>query len=131
MSDYTKLTKHPKTGKWLPAHWLDNYFGRHNYGVKFKGEPVIRANDKYLRVKHEPKYYPPYDENDPFIVQSDDIKESFHLDEDNAKLALKCIKYVMEKDPTFVYNNFNNQLKKKEASLSNLCGDLSEWLKNQ
>jgi hypothetical protein len=38
MSDYSKMTKHPVTGKWEKARWIDNAFGHHNYGVKFEGE---------------------------------------------------------------------------------------------
>ena len=64
MSSFTKLTKHPKTGKFQPAHWLDNYFGRHNYGVRFEGESVIDARDCDRWVtQDEPKYEPPLSSN--------------------------------------------------------------------
>ena len=35
MSSYIKLTKHPETGKWEQAYWLDNYYAPHHYGVRF------------------------------------------------------------------------------------------------
>lgn len=35
MSSYTKLTKHPVTGKWEQAKWLDDEMGYHHYGVRF------------------------------------------------------------------------------------------------
>jgi len=38
MSTYMKETKNPITGKWEHAVWIDDYFGRHNYGVSFKNE---------------------------------------------------------------------------------------------
>lgn len=35
MSSFIRTTKHPDTGKWEEAEWLDDYFGKHQYGVKF------------------------------------------------------------------------------------------------
>lgn len=35
MSSYYQETKNPKTGKWEKAEWLDDYFGSHQYGVRF------------------------------------------------------------------------------------------------
>lgn len=35
MSSYYQKTKHPETGKWEKAMWLDDYFGPHRYGVIF------------------------------------------------------------------------------------------------
>lgn len=31
------MTKHPETGEWQEAQWIDNYFGHYNYGVRFDG----------------------------------------------------------------------------------------------
>ena len=36
MSNYFKLTKHPKTGEWENAQWIDDFFGKHEYAVLFK-----------------------------------------------------------------------------------------------
>lgn len=38
MSNYMKLTRHPKTGKWHNAVWIDDFYGKHKYGVAFKGD---------------------------------------------------------------------------------------------
>jgi len=38
MSSYVAITKHPKTGKQVQAWWLDDYFGKHLYGVRFLDE---------------------------------------------------------------------------------------------
>jgi len=35
MSTYSKQTKHPVTGEWHEATWIDDFYGRHNYGVQF------------------------------------------------------------------------------------------------
>ena len=35
MSNFALITKHPKTGKWEKAEWIDNCFGNHIYGVQF------------------------------------------------------------------------------------------------
>ena len=57
MSDFQVNTKHPETGEYKQAWWLDDYFGRHNYGVKFDGEnkvydvrehEIVRGEDKKL-----------------------------------------------------------------------------------
>ena len=34
-------TKHPETGKVELAIWMDDYFGNHNYGVKFPSDGKI------------------------------------------------------------------------------------------
>ena len=44
MSNYSRLTKHPKTGEFLQAEWLDDYFGPHEYGVRFPDGKVFRAS---------------------------------------------------------------------------------------
>jgi hypothetical protein len=45
MSTYAKFTKHPITGRFEPATWLDDYYGRHRYGVVF--EDSIFEADKH------------------------------------------------------------------------------------
>ena len=45
MSNYTKLTQHPRTGETLEASWLDDYFGRHRYGVRFPNGDVFREEE--------------------------------------------------------------------------------------
>lgn len=41
MSSYHARTRHPKTGKICNASWIDDAFGRHQYGVQFPGEEVL------------------------------------------------------------------------------------------
>jgi hypothetical protein len=38
MSNYIQETKHPETGKWEKAEWLDDHFGKHLYGVRFPSD---------------------------------------------------------------------------------------------
>lgn len=40
MSSYKLKTKHPETGKWEEALWLDNFFGRRKYGVVFPSDKL-------------------------------------------------------------------------------------------
>lgn len=35
MSNFIRRTKNPETGVFEDACWLDDYFGRHRYGVRF------------------------------------------------------------------------------------------------
>lgn len=51
MSNYKKLTRHPKTGEWVEADWLDDYFGPHHYGVKFPDGTVEDLREVELETK--------------------------------------------------------------------------------
>lgn len=35
MSTYNRYTKHPKTGKWENALWIDDHYEHYHYGVQF------------------------------------------------------------------------------------------------
>lgn len=41
MSSFVKNTLNPNTGTFEPAAWIDDHFGRHNYGVKFLGNDTV------------------------------------------------------------------------------------------
>lgn len=41
MSTYSKVTRHPQTGKWEIAEWIDDYFGHHIYGVQFESDKKV------------------------------------------------------------------------------------------
>lgn len=41
MSSYIQNTKHPDTGEFEPAYWLDDHFGNRHYGVKFKDGKIF------------------------------------------------------------------------------------------
>lgn len=46
MSSYQKQTVHPETKQIENAEWLDDYFGQHNYGVRFPSDgKVFRADE--------------------------------------------------------------------------------------
>lgn len=47
MSSYKKMTKHPYTGKFEEAEWLDGYYGKHDYGVKFPSDNKVFPADKF------------------------------------------------------------------------------------
>lgn len=36
MSDYVSIAKNPHTKRWEPAHFMDDYFDKHVYGVQFR-----------------------------------------------------------------------------------------------
>lgn len=57
MSCYYAITKHPETGKWENAEWLDDHFGIHHYGVRFPDGRVfdperIKCDQKDLRTDY-------------------------------------------------------------------------------
>lgn len=41
MTNFLRRTKHPKTGQMEEAEWIDDYYGRHVYGVRFPGSDVV------------------------------------------------------------------------------------------
>lgn len=51
MSNYNRLTKNPDTGEWENAAWIDDYFGKHHYGVKFESGLIVDAEKVELETK--------------------------------------------------------------------------------
>jgi len=46
VSNFRRVAINPGTGEAQEAEFLDDYFGRHEYGVRFPGSPhVYRADD--------------------------------------------------------------------------------------
>lgn len=54
MSNYIKNTKNPKTGKFEPAYWLDDYFAAHEYAVQFPDGSVYDPLTNDLETNEEP-----------------------------------------------------------------------------
>ena len=65
MSSYVQMTKHPITGEWEMALWVDDFFGSHCYGVKFPSdgeyysphalEVMSRSMEKRLEIQKRDK----------------------------------------------------------------------------
>lgn len=51
MSTFTRLTKHPKTGKFEKATWRDDYFAPRHYGVEFKDGLIVDPRKEKLETK--------------------------------------------------------------------------------
>lgn len=49
MSNFSRVTKNPRTGKFEEADWLDNHFGPHHYGIRFpsSGEVFDQRNHRW------------------------------------------------------------------------------------
>lgn len=48
MSNFTRLTRNPRTGEFEKAEWLDNHFGRHHFGIRFPdGEIFDQRNHRW------------------------------------------------------------------------------------
>lgn len=48
MSEPFRLTKHPKTGKWEIARWIDDYFAPRRYGVQFPNDEKVYSPLEYV-----------------------------------------------------------------------------------
>lgn len=42
MSNFKKWTRHPETGAWEIADWLDDFYGPHEYAVRFSDGKTFR-----------------------------------------------------------------------------------------
>ncbi len=45
MSNFKALLVNPETGKREEAEFLDNYFGRNKYGIKFKDGKIYKEDE--------------------------------------------------------------------------------------
>jgi hypothetical protein len=53
MSSYLRKTQHPTSLHFEDAEWLDDYFGQHNYGVRFPSDgKVFRADEFEWQENH-------------------------------------------------------------------------------
>ncbi len=50
MSNYKAISKNPRTAEWEEADWLDDYFGRHHYGVRFPNGVVYDAEKENIET---------------------------------------------------------------------------------
>jgi len=55
MSNYIKTTKHPVSGKWEEAEWLDNEMGSHQYGVRFPSNRDTVYNPEEFKLETKEK----------------------------------------------------------------------------
>ncbi len=60
MSNYYQEAKHPITGVVENAEWIDDYFGRHRYGVRFSDGTVY--SEDQIRTLKENQTLPPQEE---------------------------------------------------------------------
>lgn len=58
MSNFVRRTRHPETGLFEDATWLDDYFGNHIYGVKFPNHERIYCEDEYEWEFNDPPVNP-------------------------------------------------------------------------
>ena len=54
MSSFYEETRHPQTGAWESALWMDDFFGPRRYGVKFQDGQVFDPRSKNLPTRISP-----------------------------------------------------------------------------
>lgn len=52
MSNYQQETQNPLTKKWEMATWMDDYFGHHNYGVRFSDGTIYNPREVELKTRN-------------------------------------------------------------------------------
>ena len=60
MSTYSKQTKHPITGEWHEATWIDDFYGRHRYGVRFPDGETFNPEKTKLETREDDPMIPNY-----------------------------------------------------------------------
>jgi hypothetical protein len=58
MSNYFRETKHPETGYWEKAEWLDDFYGSHHYGVRFPNGAVYDPEKIEMETRDTPEKPP-------------------------------------------------------------------------
>jgi hypothetical protein len=53
MSSYFGSAINPKTGKMEPCTFIDDYFGKHKYGVRFEGTQIYKIEDVKIPKESE------------------------------------------------------------------------------
>lgn len=51
MSTYSKITRHPQTGEYEKARWIDDYYGPHLYGVEFASDDKVYPEDMVAKAQ--------------------------------------------------------------------------------
>lgn len=57
MTSYTKLTKHPETGVWEMANWINDWFSMYKCGVKFPDGKIFDPDFIQLETREDSKIY--------------------------------------------------------------------------
>ena len=53
MSSFTRRARNPVTGEFELAWWIDDYFGRHRYGIRFPSTGVPYREADFVEWKFE------------------------------------------------------------------------------
>lgn len=84
MSSYIKKSQHPETGKMEDAFWMDDYYGPHQYGVKFMDGKIFREG-----------LIPAHDITIPITTTFDDFEEKTMFKVGD-KIQMRSDKWIKE-----------------------------------
>ena len=80
MSNFERISRHPETGELVVAKWLDDYFGKHQYEVKFPDGKVFAPSE----IIEAGKCHWAYDSaNEEYETECSDIYFPFEGVDDN------------------------------------------------
>ena len=100
MSNFQSPTVRKDTGEAWHAEWLDDYFGRHVYGVRFPDGSVLRTSDVCDRT-FEPVM--PFRVVGGFVVDAEQSRVLACYDDDDADLCpRKHSEDKVNNDPHFM-----------------------------
>lgn len=114
MSTYTKQTKHPVTGEWEEAQWIDDLFGKHHYGVVF---PSDYQELKATYGEDSEEYYINRK------VAYDPEKVGLETRETEADVVRKANDNFSERVETFAFEYNDVQIKKQSTRYTLSDGD--------
>lgn len=102
MSNFSKMTVHPETKKLEMADWMDDYFGRHHYGVKFADGKIFDAE-----VIGDSDYRPPTSKQSKKAAAMGKFVESLINNEDTPAKKRKPVPQPQVMLPSEVYPIFD------------------------
>lgn len=94
MSNYHAVTRHPQTGLWEDAEWIDGYFGHYIYGVKFASDMKIYPTN--LVKKKDIKEFWAIDVMNAFAKILDMIEKLDRVNKDNNAYMVLFLNYIEE-----------------------------------
>jgi len=102
MSTFSQQTKHPVTGEWHEATWMDDFYGRHRYGVRFPSGETFNPDKIQLETR----------EDEPLESTTkerfEDAYQRFQLCDEISALDMKKLWAFIEKETALAYEQGRN-----------------------
>lgn len=120
MSNYTGIARHPSTGKVEEVEWLDDYYGRHHYGVRF-ADGLVMSEEVVKEIK------PPFTAETfrwKAIVREEVCYEVEVVAATQAEAEAAAIEEIVQADDLNLF--FSSVEERDVVSIEQLCDTVSQ-----